>query len=118
MSRSVTQSLSLVDRHRDLDHLRAGPPHRAHARLEVDWQPVEIMGREHDALAAGRRDQVVESGARFDVHVLRAGGQRLGEQPFARFLGSGERAAFPCRTAGDDDRQPAAGQRAGRRPDR
>ena len=59
------------------------------------------------------RHEIIEARARFDVDVLCAKRQRVGEDALSLFFRPLEVTAFPLRTARDDDGTAAAGQRAG-----
>ena len=100
---------------RDLDHLGAGLPHRVHARRQVDRDAVKVVRRQDDAPSLSLRDQIVEPRTPFQVDVIGAERQRVGEDPPAFVFRSGERTAFPVRPAGHDHRTPPPRQRAGGR---
>src|SRR5438876_10126252 len=70
------------------------------------------MGREHDRAPAAAHE-LIEPGAPFDVDVLSAGRQRVGENATALFFRSGESAPLPSRVAGDDRRANTALERTG-----
>ena len=97
----------------NLDDFGAGRSHRLHEPGEIGRHAREVVVRQHDAPAARMRHEIVEARARFDVDVLRAERQRVGEDAPSLFFRALEVAAFPLRTARDDDGTAPAGQRAG-----
>ena len=97
----------------DLDDFGAGRSHRLHEPGKIGRHALEIVVRQHHAAAARVRHEIVEARARFDVDVLRAERQRVGENAPSIFFRALEVTAFPLRAARDDDRTAAAGQRAG-----
>ena len=81
---------------------------------QIGRHAVEVVGRQHDPAAAGLRVTRSSKPARHSTSTYsapRASASR--EEPTALFFRAVERAAFPGRPAGDDHRQPPAGERAG-----
>ena len=97
----------------NLHDLRAGATHRAHARGKVTRHAIEVVHRQDDAFAAGRSDEIVETGAEFHVDVLRAQSKRIGQNSLALGFRSLKFAALCLRAARQDHRGSPAGERRG-----
>ena len=70
------------------------------------------MCREDDAAPLSGGNEIVEARAPFHVDEVGAEGAGAGEHAFALFFRSGELAALPLRTAGDEHRNAAPGERS------
>jgi hypothetical protein len=84
------------------------------ARGKIHRHAVEIVGGQHDAAAAGRRDEIVEVRAPLHIHVFGAEREPLGQDALALFFRPFEAAAFPRGAARQDDRTAPSLEGAGR----
>ena len=97
---------------RDLHDRGTAGAHGARPLGEVVRHAVEVVRRENDAPGMRRHD-IREIGPPFHVDEVGPELERLLEQPSAFMLRAPETAAFPGGTTGNDDRQPAPGERTG-----
>ena len=92
---AVAQALQAWPR---LDDLGArSSASRARAPCRSAGTPSKSWDRQHDARVRRPGDQIVEPRAPFDVDVLGAERERVGEDPLALLFGSAEAAALPRR---------------------
>jgi hypothetical protein len=86
----------------ELDDFGAAGEHGLGLVVEVVRRALEIVMREHDAPPAGVRHQVRTTAVPFEVDVLGAKGDRLGQDPAALVFAALEHPPVGLRPAGDD----------------
>src|SRR5262249_49614464 len=87
----------------NFDHFSAGRPHRVRPFWRITRHVCEFMGGQHDALAVGAGDEVVEASLPFDVDVFGALLKRLFQHSPALVFRSLEASTLPGSATGDDD---------------